>query len=122
MAEIDDGIPSCRFYVAFGGGPEAVFTEVSGLAMELAVEDVEEGGNNHFVHRTSRTLQGEQHHLEARDDQVERVHELDLRHGEGNDHEKERDRVAPQGGQECRDSVELRQRVSGQVERPSVQG
>jgi phage tail-like protein len=52
MAEpIADGIPSCRFYVAFEGGPKAVFTELTGLAMELAVEDVEEGGNNDFVHR-----------------------------------------------------------------------
>jgi len=52
MAEpIDDGIPSCRFYVAFNGVTQAVFTELSGLAMELVVEDVEEGGNNHFVHR-----------------------------------------------------------------------
>jgi phage tail-like protein len=52
MAEpVDDGIPSCRFYVAFGGETKAVFTELTGLAMELAVEDFEEGGNNGFVHR-----------------------------------------------------------------------
>lgn len=52
MAEpVDDGIPSCRFYVSFGDGPKAVFTEITGLAMELVVEDVEEGGNNDFVHR-----------------------------------------------------------------------
>ena len=31
--------------------PQAVFTELSGLAMEMVVEDVEEGGNNDFVHR-----------------------------------------------------------------------
>ena len=30
---------------------QAVFSEVSGLAIEMAVEEVEEGGNNGFVHR-----------------------------------------------------------------------
>jgi phage tail-like protein len=50
-AKIKDGIPSCRFYVSFGDVPNAVFTELSGLAMELVVEDVEEGGTNDFVHR-----------------------------------------------------------------------
>src|SRR5688500_5213504 len=48
---IPDGKPGCRFYVEIGGFKQAVFTEVSGLAMEMAVEDVEEGGNNGFVHR-----------------------------------------------------------------------
>jgi phage tail-like protein len=48
---IPDGKTACRFYVQVEGVAQAVFTEVSGLAMEMAVEDVEEGGNNGFVHR-----------------------------------------------------------------------
>jgi phage tail-like protein len=48
---IPDGKSSCRFYVQVADVPQAVFTEVTGLAMELAVEDVEEGGNNSFVHK-----------------------------------------------------------------------
>jgi phage tail-like protein len=48
---IPDGKTSCRFYVQVEGVAQAVFTEVSGLAMEMTVEDVEEGGNNGFVHR-----------------------------------------------------------------------
>jgi phage tail-like protein len=43
--------PSCRFYVQIDGVAQAVFTELSGLSMEMTVEDVEEGGNNGFVHR-----------------------------------------------------------------------
>jgi phage tail-like protein len=43
--------PGCRFYVAIEGIPQAVFAEASGLAVEMAVEEVEEGGNNEFVHR-----------------------------------------------------------------------
>ena len=46
-----DGKPACRFYVQVDGWTQAVFTEVSGLAMEMAVEDIEEGGENGFVHR-----------------------------------------------------------------------
>jgi len=42
---------SCRFYVEVDNKKEAVFTEVSGLSMEMALEDIEEGGNNGFVHR-----------------------------------------------------------------------
>jgi phage tail-like protein len=42
---------SCRFYVEIEGVTEAVFTEVTGLSMEVATEDVEEGGRNDFVHR-----------------------------------------------------------------------
>jgi phage tail-like protein len=33
------------------GITQAVFTEVTGLALEVATEDVEEGGRNDFVHR-----------------------------------------------------------------------
>ena len=43
--------PGCRFYVQVDGVPQAVFSEVSGLSMEVAVEDVEEGGQNEYVHR-----------------------------------------------------------------------
>jgi len=46
-----DGKPGCRFYVQVDGWTQAVFTEVSGLAMEMAVEDVEEGGLNSFCQR-----------------------------------------------------------------------
>lgn len=46
-----DGTPGCRFYVQVEGWTKAVFTEVSGLSMEMAVEDIEEGGLNDFVHR-----------------------------------------------------------------------
>jgi phage tail-like protein len=42
---------SCRFYVEISGVTQAVFTEVSGLSLEVATEDVEEGGHNAFVHR-----------------------------------------------------------------------
>ena len=43
---IPDGKPGRRFYVQVEGISQAVFSEISGLAMEMAVEDVEEGGNN----------------------------------------------------------------------------
>ena len=51
MAAVADGKTACRFYVQVEGVAQAVFTEVSGLALELSVEEVEEGGNNAFVHR-----------------------------------------------------------------------
>src|SRR5258708_30831134 len=45
-----------RFYVAVGKGQgskeiQAVFTELSGLQVEMVVTDYEEGGNNDYVHR-----------------------------------------------------------------------
>ena len=43
--------PACRFYVDVDGVSQAVFSEVSGLGMEVAVEDLEEGDNNGFVHK-----------------------------------------------------------------------
>jgi len=46
-----EAYPSCRFYVEIDGVKEAVFTEVSGLQVETAFFDYEEGGNNGFVHR-----------------------------------------------------------------------
>jgi phage tail-like protein len=46
-----DGVPNCRFYVQIDGFAQAVFTEMSGLQVETAVTEYEEGGNNGFVHR-----------------------------------------------------------------------
>ena len=48
---VPDGKPSCRFYVEVDKRWQAVFTELSGLGVESVVEDVEEGGNNEYVHR-----------------------------------------------------------------------
>ena len=47
---------ACRFYLEVGkpgGGKQiqAVFTELSGLQIEMQVTDYEEGGTNNFVHR-----------------------------------------------------------------------
>jgi len=44
-------VPACRFFVEIKGGSQAVFTEVSGLAMEVATDEIEEGGHNAFAHR-----------------------------------------------------------------------
>ena len=46
-----DAFPSCRFYVTIGSMPQAVFTEVQGLSVEIKTDDYEEGGANGFVHR-----------------------------------------------------------------------
>ncbi len=51
MSIINEIRPACRFYVQVDGVSQAVFSEVSGLGMEVTVEDVEEGGNNAFVHK-----------------------------------------------------------------------
>jgi phage tail-like protein len=40
-----------RFYVEIAGIPQAVFTEVSGLQVDMQVHEYQEGGNNGFVHR-----------------------------------------------------------------------
>ncbi len=47
---------ACRFYVEIGGkggGKQivALFTEVSGLQVEMMVTEYEEGGTNNFVHK-----------------------------------------------------------------------
>jgi phage tail-like protein len=45
---------ACRFYVQVGDegkALQAVFTEVSGLQVEMQTTDYEEGGTNNFVHR-----------------------------------------------------------------------
>ena len=50
----DGGHAACRFYVEIGGGGkqiQAVFTELSGLQVEMQTMDYEEGGTNSFVHR-----------------------------------------------------------------------
>jgi phage tail-like protein len=41
----------CRFYVEIDHKKEALFTEVSGLQVEMQVTEYEEGGRNGFVHR-----------------------------------------------------------------------
>ena len=46
-----EAYPNCRFYVEIGGVAQAVFTEVSGLQIEMTTTDYEEGGVNGFVHR-----------------------------------------------------------------------
>ena len=46
-----DSYPNCRFYVEIDGMAQAVFTEVSGLQLEMEVMEYQEGGNNDFVHR-----------------------------------------------------------------------
>jgi phage tail-like protein len=51
MADAVPVSPVCRFYVKVGGSTQAIFTEVSGLGMEMTIEEIEEGGNNGFVHR-----------------------------------------------------------------------
>lgn len=58
MAAVDAPTFAGRFCIEIGeggdGGPPRVvgaFTEVSGLRAEVAVEDVEEGGTNGYVHR-----------------------------------------------------------------------
>ena len=45
---------ACRFYVQIGDGGDqiqALFTEVSGLQVEMQTMDYQEGGTNTFVHR-----------------------------------------------------------------------
>ena len=48
---LGDAYATCRFYVQLDGSTEALFTEVSGLQIEVTVHNLEEGGNNGFVHR-----------------------------------------------------------------------
>src|SRR5438477_11423574 len=48
---VNQAHPGCRFYVAIEGMTQAVFAEASGISIEMAVEEIEEGGNNDFVHR-----------------------------------------------------------------------
>jgi phage tail-like protein len=46
-----EALATCRFYVEIGGLAHAVFTEVSGLQLEVETFDYQEGGNNTFVYR-----------------------------------------------------------------------
>ena len=47
----DKGPLSSTFFVDVDGNPVGRFTEVSGLEMSIAVEEIEEGGENNFVHK-----------------------------------------------------------------------
>ena len=40
-----------RFILEVDGVPIGTFTEVSGLNVEIEIEQIEEGGQNHFVHQ-----------------------------------------------------------------------
>lgn len=51
MAATTDVFPAYRFYVELDGKKEAVFTEVTGLQIEMEVLEYAEGGNNGFVYR-----------------------------------------------------------------------
>jgi phage tail-like protein len=46
-----DPYPSCLFYVDLGDLRAAVFTELTGLQVEITTTPHEEGGNNGFIHR-----------------------------------------------------------------------
>lgn len=46
-----EAYPACRFYVLIDDQAQGVFTEVSGLQIEMDVMEYQEGGNNGFVHR-----------------------------------------------------------------------
>lgn len=50
MTDNSTAFASCRFYVQINGIARAVFTEVSGLQVEIDTMSYEEGGNNGFVH------------------------------------------------------------------------
>lgn len=46
-----EAVPVFRFYLEIANVVEAVFTEVSGLQLEMETQDIEEGGNNGFTRR-----------------------------------------------------------------------
>lgn len=48
---MQEAYANCRFYVRIDDMAQAVFTELSGLQMEMEVTEYAEGGNNNFVHR-----------------------------------------------------------------------
>jgi|SRR5687768_8756682 len=48
---LTDVLTTFHFYVVIEGVEQAVFTEVSGLSVEVMVQDYEEGGRNDHVHR-----------------------------------------------------------------------
>ncbi|HKP52219.1 MAG TPA: phage tail protein [Chloroflexia bacterium] len=45
-----DVLTTFHFYVE-GFGEQAVFTEITGLSVEVMVQDYEEGGQNDYIHR-----------------------------------------------------------------------
>lgn len=54
QSQQDGAHAACRFYVQIGDGGEqiqALFTEVSGLQVEMQTMEYQEGGTNTFVHR-----------------------------------------------------------------------
>lgn len=51
MPDKKEAYPGCRFYVMIDDKAQGVFTEVSGLQVEMDVMEYQEGGNNGFVHR-----------------------------------------------------------------------
>ncbi|HLI71971.1 MAG TPA: phage tail protein [Ktedonobacteraceae bacterium] len=46
-----EAYPGCRFYVLFDDKAQGLFTEISGLQVEMDVMEYQEGGNNGFVYR-----------------------------------------------------------------------
>ena len=50
-SSLPDIFTSFHFFVDIDGVSQAVFTEVTGLAVEIVVQDYEEGGRNDHVHR-----------------------------------------------------------------------
>ncbi|HEU5383687.1 MAG TPA: phage tail protein [Ktedonobacteraceae bacterium] len=46
-----EAYPGCRFYVLFDDRAQGVFTEISGLQVEMDMMEYQEGGNNGFVYR-----------------------------------------------------------------------
>jgi phage tail-like protein len=47
----EETVSNCRFYVFIDDKEQAIFTEVSGLEVQMDVTEYEEGGRNDFVHR-----------------------------------------------------------------------
>jgi phage tail-like protein len=47
----EESISNCRFYVFIDDKEQAIFTEVSGLELQMDVFEYQEGGNNAFVHQ-----------------------------------------------------------------------
>lgn len=48
---MDEVYGNNRFYIEIDNKKEAVFTEVSGLSVEITTEEYPEGGNNEYVHK-----------------------------------------------------------------------
>ncbi len=51
MFQFNTAYPDSRFYVSIDDRPLGLFTEISGLEIDIETEDYAEGGNNTFVHR-----------------------------------------------------------------------